>query len=85
MKIPAYIDSSAGLLPCHATSLDAAGRKVTIAIRAGSRAARYGFKSGESWHVLQIVPRDKVTGRRSMRGARILPYSWRETFAAESR
>lgn len=80
MKIPAYIDSSRGLMPCHATSLDATGRKVTIAVRAGSRAARHGFKSGESWNFSQIVPRDKVTGY-----ARIQPYSWREIFAAESR
>ena len=85
MKIPAYIDSSAGLLPCHVTSLDVTGSKVTIAIRAGGRAARHGFNSGESWSTLRIVPRDKIIGRRSMRGPRILPYSWRDIFAAESR
>lgn len=85
MKIPAYIDSFRGLLPCHATALDETGRKVTIAIRAGGRAARHGFNSGESWSTLRIVPRSSVTGRRSMRGPRILPYSWRDIFAAESR
>ena len=85
MKIPAYIDSRAGLLPCYVTGIDETGGKVTIAIRAGGRAARHGFKHGESWSTRRIVPRDKVTGRQSMRGARILPYSWRDIFAAESR
>ena len=79
----AYIDSFAGLVPCKVTRIEHDAGLNYVTVKVTGRANR-AYKAGQELTMTgrSILPRDCVTGLKSMRGPRIRPYDWR-TYAPQ--
>lgn len=78
--VPAYLDSFAGLVPYLILSAHTGGGALRFRVRFTGRRARLpdSYRAGNVAELggFRVVPRDAIRGRRSMSGARILPYAW---------
>lgn len=74
----AYLDSFAGLVPCKVLDISERDSYGVVYVRFQVTATRGAWKRGavDTMTGRAVVPRDKVTRKRSLGGARILPYSW---------
>jgi hypothetical protein len=78
MKIPAYFDSFAGLVPCMATDVHI-GPDGFVTVTAKVTATRGAYERGsvirtsDRW----MVPRHAVRKFRSSPFPKIMPYSWK--------
>ena len=75
----AYIDSFAGLVPCKALRAETDSHGVTYVdvIVTARNSATYARGDMLTFTARSIVPRECVTRRRAMSGARVMPYDWR--------
>lgn len=74
----AFCDSYRGLLPCKVLAVVLNDGPIPYCTVKLTRKRDRDLYTPQMpyWHVTRVIPRDRVIGRRSRAGAKILPYRW---------